>query len=395
MASLTLLWLASYSNLTSIIVIVLCFFAMTIFIGFVSISWDQSGRTSIATGVAQRNMVKVCNPFVLHLAQTNTQLKDGLHMKLSSLCPSKIFIIWGAKINPFHDLILKTGRHICSVLESGDHLALEALHADQVSFPEAGEHNLSLPCPAAVSSQILGDMPRVRYPVSVFTLVNDEQIITSLPDEDNSILGLVSIIHLQDDKVTQNSHIIRQFVKTTGVQLYSLQPLYLSSGSEVSHVNKSEATSATLDDFSQENILDTGTIKSGKNTRNNPKDISNHPENDKDSDVTHSSSGSDSEGSDVEEKPRVSECVVCQSRQAKCALLPCRHACVCLGCFRLLDRCPMCRGDIDSYFLLSDSDDDSLEEDSVTDLQHQAVSEYFSQAWERFNIRLNTFLGFR
>ncbi|KAK0043484.1 hypothetical protein Bpfe_027047 [Biomphalaria pfeifferi] len=367
MASLTLLWLASYSNLTSIIVIVLCFFAMTIFIGFVSISWDQSGRTSIATGVAQRNMVKVCNPFVLHLAQTNTQLKDGLHMKLSSLCPSKIFIIWGAKINPFHDLILKTGRHICSVLESGDYLALEALHADQVSFPEAGEHNLSLPSPATVSSQTLGDMPRVRYPVSVFTLIKNEQIITSLPDEDNSILGLVSIIHLQDDIVTQNSHIIRQFVKTTGVQLYSLQPLYLSIGSEVSHVNKSEATSTTLDDFSQENILDTGTIKSG----------------------------SDSEGSDIEEKHRVSECVVCQSRQAKCALLPCRHACVCLGCFRLLDRCPMCRGDIDSYFLLSDSDDDSLEEDSVTDLQHLAVSEYFSQAWERFNIRLNTFLGFR
>ncbi|KAK0059861.1 hypothetical protein Bpfe_010720 [Biomphalaria pfeifferi] len=209
-----------------------------------------------------------------------------------------------------------------------------------VSFPEAGEHNLSLPSPATVSSQTLGDMPRVRYPVYVFTLVKNEQIITSLPDEDNSILGLVSIIHLQDDKVTQNSHIIRQFVKTTGVQLYSLQ-------------------------------------------------------NDKDNDVTHSSSGSDSEGSDVEEKPRVSECVVCQSRQAKCALLPCRHACVCLGCFRLLDRCPMCRGDIDSYFLLSDSDDDSLEEDSVTDLQHLAVSKYFSQAWERFNIRLNTFLGFR
>ncbi|KAJ8881677.1 hypothetical protein PR048_018163 [Dryococelus australis] len=45
-------------------------------------------------------------------------------------------------------------------------------------------------------------------------------------------------------------------------------------------------------------------------------------------------------------------CVVCQYFPVSRALLPCRHTCVCASCFSKMDRCPMCRGPIRSYFCI-------------------------------------------
>ena len=45
-------------------------------------------------------------------------------------------------------------------------------------------------------------------------------------------------------------------------------------------------------------------------------------------------------------------CVVCQYFPLSRALLPCRHTCICASCFSKLDRCPMCRGPITSYFCI-------------------------------------------
>lgn len=100
----------------------------------------------------------------------------------------------------------------------------------------------------------------------------------------------------------------------------------------------------------------------------------------------------------------LSECVVCQTRRVRCALLPCRHACVCLGCFRLIYRCPMCRAGIESYFLLRNyldgddglvDEDDGSEEEMIQGMQHDAVNASVYQTFQRWNDRLNHFLGFR
>ena len=94
------------------------------------------------------------------------------------------------------------------------------------------------------------------------------------------------------------------------------------------------------------------------------------------------------------------ECVVCQTRRVMCVLLPCRHACVCLACFKLLDKCPLCRAPLESYFLLEDVvaevEDGEINEDIVLEEIHQqAVRTSLGQAWEDFNDRLNHWLGFR
>ncbi|GLH03435.1 Death-associated inhibitor of apoptosis 1 [Gryllus bimaculatus] len=49
-------------------------------------------------------------------------------------------------------------------------------------------------------------------------------------------------------------------------------------------------------------------------------------------------------------------CVVCQYFPLSRALLPCRHTCICASCFSKLDRCPMCRSPIRSYFCIRGED---------------------------------------
>lgn len=45
-------------------------------------------------------------------------------------------------------------------------------------------------------------------------------------------------------------------------------------------------------------------------------------------------------------------CVICQENLVSIALLPCRHTCTCLECFNRIDKCPLCRSYIRSYFVL-------------------------------------------
>ena len=44
------------------------------------------------------------------------------------------------------------------------------------------------------------------------------------------------------------------------------------------------------------------------------------------------------------------DCTVCQNAPISRVILPCRHACICNSCFPLVNRCPMCRGVIYSFF---------------------------------------------
>ena len=82
-------------------------------------------------------------------------------------------------------------------------------------------------------------------------------------------------------------------------------------------------------------------------------------------------------------------CVVCQNAPIFYTLLLCRHACVCFSCIKLLDRCPMCRGYIDSYFRLDGAPDPIVPEDNMEDGVHPRI-----HWWEALNNRLNRLLGF-
>ncbi|EFX84851.1 hypothetical protein DAPPUDRAFT_222756 [Daphnia pulex] len=45
-------------------------------------------------------------------------------------------------------------------------------------------------------------------------------------------------------------------------------------------------------------------------------------------------------------------CVICWNFPATHVLLPCRHACLCVNCFKRVENCPVCRTRVMSYFLV-------------------------------------------
>lgn len=105
----------------------------------------------------------------------------------------------------------------------------------------------------------------------------------------------------------------------------------------------------------------------------------------RDSDAVHSSH----QRQDGRSEAVLPECIVCQNQPLNCVLLPCRHTCVCRMCFEKLDRCPMCRSHIESFFILTKEDDIPAASVPVEPLPMDLYSRF-----ERFSRRLNEFLGF-
>lgn len=62
------------------------------------------------------------------------------------------------------------------------------------------------------------------------------------------------------------------------------------------------------------------------------------------------------------------DCVVCISKPATRVNLPCRHASTCGQCFSRLPqgKCPMCRSQIDSYFLIGEEDTEEINEEEIS-----------------------------
>ena len=83
------------------------------------------------------------------------------------------------------------------------------------------------------------------------------------------------------------------------------------------------------------------------------------------------------------------DCIICQTASISRALLPCRHACVCDLCFQRLDKCPMCRSAIVSYFRLSGS---TYEEDGMEEEEEEEEEKFWLY---RLSDALNRVFGFQ
>nr|CAD7432513.1 unnamed protein product [Timema monikensis] len=135
----------------------------------------------------------------------------------------------------------------------------------------------------------LGTPPRLCYPLVIFLVRNDQG--STHPDE---TVALINVIHIKDLVCTLPTSILAQYLKQANGQLSCLKQLYLATG--LSYEDESNTTA--VPQLSQEEQL----------------------------------------------------CVVCQYFPLSRALLPCRHTCICASCFIKVDRCPMCRSPIRSYF---------------------------------------------
>ncbi len=100
----------------------------------------------------------------------------------------------------------------------------------------------------------------------------------------------------------------------------------------------------------------------------------------------------DSGQHDTDQSQERGSCIVCQCDKVTVVLLPCRHTCVCGDCLVKLDKCPMCRSYIQSYFTLDGCGPGSSYRPQPGDPDDNPANS--PQWWVNFNRRVNNFLGF-
>lgn len=150
----------------------------------------------------------------------------------------------------------------------------------------------------------LGPPPRNCYPLVVI-LARDERDTGELRPDDT--VALVSVVHIRDEQCPLPSGVIAQYLKQANGHLSCLKQLYVSG-----------------------------------------------------------ECGGEAEGyADREGDGEQALCCVCAAQPLSRALLPCRHACLCARCLPKLDKCPICRSAISSYFCIRN------EEEPLSELKQQ------------------------
>ncbi|XP_041969508.1 cell growth regulator with RING finger domain protein 1-like [Aricia agestis] len=178
----------------------------------------------------------------------------------------------------------------------------EILESSHLNFTRYNPHDES---EMRLSSEALqlGAPPRSCYPLVVI-LARDRRDTAELRPDDT--VALVSVVHIRDEQCNLPSGVIAQYLKQANGHLSCLKQLYVSgeAGSEAE-------------------------------------------------------SGAECGGSP--ELSGAALCCVCAAAPLSRALLPCRHACLCARCLPKLDKCPICRSAINSYFCIRNEGDDGAD----------------------------------
>ncbi|XP_047536726.1 cell growth regulator with RING finger domain protein 1-like isoform X1 [Vanessa atalanta] len=143
----------------------------------------------------------------------------------------------------------------------------------------------------------LGPPPRTCYPLVVI-LARDQRDTAELRPDDT--VALVTVVHIRDDQCPLPSGIIAQYLKQANGHLSCLKQLYVSGESGDACEGEGEAGGG----YAREAL-----------------------------------------------------CCVCAAAPLSRALLPCRHACLCARCLPKLDKCPICRSVITSYFCIRNEEE--------------------------------------
>ncbi|XP_076441833.1 cell growth regulator with RING finger domain protein 1-like [Babylonia areolata] len=424
--SLVLWSLAEYFNYFSVTLIILCSGLMTAFI--IRLNGDHWGRyhNGASQGESslafQRDVTSFSNPFFLKLSSaTVSSLANGVWVELSCLEPCEVHVYWGAVISPMHAAMLKMGTDFLEDMRTEALWSKDCLATERHRLHTKGKHSLHLRVPKEMDADKLGPPPRQRYPCVVVMATID----SSSTAEHTNVVAVVSVLHLKDGQCAMETHLIAQYAKMAGLAVYNLQPLFFASELDEdgdaanSQLNDSSTNSQPAEDNSEmygTQAADMAQHLSGQRAHTPGRDgdrwrsdVLNSPSGDCAQEISddHSqeqaatvdcgnrefdNNGAAFQRQDSAWESTLPECIVCQSRPLNCALLPCRHTCVCRVCFHKLDRCPMCRSYIESYFTLCDDDD--YGDIGISSSQEEPVPLDLHSRFERFNQRLNNLLGF-
>eukprot|EP00088_Acartia_fossae_P007350 TRINITY_DN13451_c0_g1_i2.p1 TRINITY_DN13451_c0_g1~~TRINITY_DN13451_c0_g1_i2.p1 ORF type:complete len:359 (+),score=55.98 TRINITY_DN13451_c0_g1_i2:183-1259(+) len=229
-----------------------------------------------------------------------------IDLELTSLMTGSMRVYWGVDINAFHQVLRAPGDWFTQAFFHGNLFGQGKCFemGPGQRVEKMSEGKITVQKPSLNPMQ-LGAAPRDIYPCVVVIVCTDSALLLA--------------IHIKDDKCTVPSQILAEYYK---------------SGSTATLLNQIFIANTDI----------------GENS---------DTESQEDSETEEYSGGS--------RRNQVARCVVCQQAKISRVILPCRHAVSCSSCFTRLSHCPMCRGFIQSYFLISREPDCNAQENSEGD----------------------------
>lgn len=318
MAAVFLVTLYEYSPLFYIALVSVCFLVTSaLVLGWfglgVPVILRNSEETESSTRVLKKRMRQVKNPFGLEISNPATaSVTRGVTLTPDCLEDCVLTCYWGCNVQKLHEALQK---HVyCFRIKTPqaleDALYNEYLYKQQhfIKRNDKAEKYCQLPEDAQVVD--FGPVPRARYPlVALLTLADEED------REIYDIIAMVAVIHIPDESYRLSCRILYQYLLLAQGQYHDLKQLFMSANSPAP---------SSRDTFPGESSTDRGLLEKAGLAGDEPEL---QEENSKD-------------------------CVVCQNGPVNWVLLPCRHTCLCNGCIKYFQQCPMCRQFVQESFPL-------------------------------------------
>ncbi|XP_001945098.2 cell growth regulator with RING finger domain protein 1 isoform X1 [Acyrthosiphon pisum] len=310
---------AEFSNILSVLAVLMCFCAMFLLImRNMTVFWLHGEELMfggnavhpVQQRIPQMKMMKVHIPFTFKLHETSNSSYSDLRCTISSQVPYTLQAFWGVSIRELHHFLWKAWSSFQTAVKDDSLLRGHYQHCG-LTLHETSHTEKTIQMFMPEGKLDLGTPPRHCYPLVIFLIRDTPENSTLHPDE---TVALVNVVHIRDNVCTLPTNILAQYLKQANGQLSSLKQLYLATGNALSYQDD-----ACSDDASQRAVV----LDNGGGSLNTSQE---------------------------------QLCVVCQYYPLSRALLPCRHTCICASCFGKLETCPMCRSPIKSYFCVRNED---------------------------------------
>ncbi|XP_004936543.2 cell growth regulator with RING finger domain protein 1 isoform X2 [Gallus gallus] len=317
MAAVFLVTLYEYSPLFYITVVFVCFLVTSgLVLGWfglgVPVILRNSEGTESSTRVLKKRMRQVKNPFGLEISHPDTaSVTRGITLIPDCLEDCVLTCYWGCNVQKLHEALQK---HVyCFRINTPqaleDALYDEYLYRQQYFIKKNDKEEKYCQLPEDAQVVDFGPVPRLCYPlIALLTLADEED------REIYDIISMVSVIHVPDESYRLSCRILYQYLLLAQGQYHDLK-LFMSANS---------TTPPSCGTSPDERSTDRSLLEKAGLAEDEPEL---HEENSKD-------------------------CVVCQNGTVNWVLLPCRHTCLCDGCIKYFQQCPMCRQFVQESFPL-------------------------------------------
>ncbi|XP_067151255.1 cell growth regulator with RING finger domain protein 1 [Apteryx mantelli] len=318
MATVFLVTLYEYSPLFYITVVFICFLVTSgLVLGWfglgVPVILRNSEETESSIRVLKKQMRQVKNPFGLEIPHASAaSVTKGVTLAPDCLEDCILTCYWGCSVQKLHEALQK---HVyCFRIKTPqaleDALYSEYLYRQQYFIKKNDKEEKCCQLPEDAQVVDFGPVPRSRYPlIALLTLADEED------REIYDIISMVAVIHVPDESYRLSCRILYQYLLLAQGQYHDLKQLFMSANSTAPSLSDTSPGEASTDRSLLEKV------------------------------------GLAEDESELHEESS-KDCVVCQNGTVNWVLLPCRHTCLCDGCIKYFQQCPMCRQFVQESFPL-------------------------------------------